>query len=67
MPALTSLKGHVMTGNPDAKADEMPVALKRAGLGLLGLIAGGAVWLIVVRGEAIMVDLAGLAGKVWCF
>ncbi|MFM9943545.1 MAG: hypothetical protein ACKVP7_29105 [Hyphomicrobiaceae bacterium] len=41
--------------------------MRRIGLALLGLFTVGAVYLIAVRGEALLVDLSTLAGKVWCF
>jgi hypothetical protein len=34
---------------------------------VLSLVLAGAAYLILVRGEAIVVDLSTLAGKVWCF
>ena len=37
------------------------------GLGVLALLMAGAVWLYAVRGEAMLMDLQGLAGRVWCF
>jgi len=41
--------------------------VRRIGLALLVALLGGAGWLIAVRGEAILVDLATLGGRVWCF
>ena len=50
-------------------ASEMraPRGVRIAALSVLGVSLAGAAYLVVVRGEAIMVDLSGLAGKVWCF
>lgn len=44
-----------------------PAAIRRTGLTLLALLLAGSAYLIWARGEAIVVDLANLAGKVWCF
>lgn len=44
-----------------------PLLVRRAGWAALGLVLAGAAYLILVRGEAIIVDLTALAGKVWCF
>lgn len=41
--------------------------VRRIGVSMVGLLLAGAVYLIAVRGEAIVVDLATLGGKVWCF
>jgi hypothetical protein len=43
------------------------LSLRRAGWAALGLALAGAAYLILVRGEAIVVDLSALAGKAWCF
>jgi hypothetical protein len=47
--------------------DRAPPLVRRIGLALLVALLGGAGWLIAVRGEAILVDLATLGGRVWCF
>lgn len=44
-----------------------PVMVRRAGWAMLGLLLVGAAYLIAARGDAIVVDLSTLAGKVWCF
>ena len=36
------------------------------GLGLAGIMTG-AIYLIAVRGEALLVDLAALGSHLWCF
>jgi len=45
----------------------MPRGVRRAGLAVLAALLSGAAYLIWARGEAIVVDLATFAGKVWCF
>lgn len=52
------------TGLSETRA---PASVRRAGRAALGLVLVGAAYLIAVRGEAIVVDLSTLAGKVWCF
>ena len=46
-----------------------PVAVaSRIGLAVaLVALLGAACWLYAVRGEAILLDLAGMARGVWCF
>jgi hypothetical protein len=61
-----------MTDSADTAAhnDEaagMPALVRWLGLGLAGFLVAGAAYLIWARGEALVVDLATLAGKVWCF
>jgi hypothetical protein len=38
-----------------------------AGVAVLALALTGSAYLIWARGEAMIVDLATLAGRVWCF
>ncbi len=44
-----------------------PRLVRRIGLGLVAMLLGGAGYLIAVRGEAIVVDLATLGNMAWCF
>jgi hypothetical protein len=37
------------------------------GVAVLGLVLAGSIYLIWARGEAMIVDLATLGSKVWCF
>ena len=48
-------------------AETAPRKLKIVGVSLMALLLCGAVYLIAVRGEAIIVDLSALAAGVWCF
>lgn len=55
---------------PQAAA-EVPERMPRAvrlGLALtLALLMTGAIYLITVRGEALLVDLSALGQRLWCF
>ncbi|MFN3744701.1 MAG: hypothetical protein ACK4TL_08350 [Hyphomicrobiaceae bacterium] len=52
---------------PSGVPDRMPRAV-RLGLALtLGGLVLGALYLVAVRGEALLVDLAALGGRLWCF
>lgn len=55
------------TTSPSANASGAPRSVRRAMWLALALVVGGAGYLIWTRGEAIVVDLSTLAGKVWCF
>jgi hypothetical protein len=47
--------------------DRAPRLVRRAGAAVLGLVLAGSIYLIWARGEAMLVDLATLGSKVWCF
>jgi hypothetical protein len=47
--------------------DKAPRLVRRAGAAVLGLVLAGSIYLIWARGEAMIVDLATLGSKVWCF
>ena len=52
---------------PIRASERMPRAV-RLGLTLaLGGLMAGAVYLVAVRGEALLVDLAALGERLWCF
>ena len=55
-----------MTGSTRGNAAAPPV-VRLAMLALVALLAIGAVYLVAVRGEALLADLAALGSKVWCF
>lgn len=44
-----------------------PTVVRRAMLAIVALLVGGAVYLVAVRGEALLADLAAIGAKVWCF
>ena len=51
----------------DAAGARMPRPARLAlGFGLAGILAG-ALYLVAVRGEALLVDLAALGSRLWCF
>lgn len=55
------------SGEPGAASDRMPRAARWGlGVALTGLM-GSALYLAVVRGEALLVDLAALGSRLWCF
>jgi hypothetical protein len=45
----------------------MPRAVRLALILALGGLGLGALYLVAVRGEALLVDLAALGGRLWCF
>jgi hypothetical protein len=45
----------------------MPRAVRLSLIVTLGALMTGAVYLLAVRGEALLVDLAALGGRLWCF
>lgn len=48
-------------------AEATPRLVRRVGLAVLGLALTGSAYLIWARGEAMIVDLATLGAKVFCF
>jgi hypothetical protein len=44
-----------------------PLKARLAILAGLAIILAGALYLMAVRGEALLLDLSTLAGRVWCF
>jgi hypothetical protein len=55
---------------PAAQTDRGVSTPAKARLAILGGVAAalaGAVYLLAVRGEALLLDLSALAGRVWCF
>jgi len=51
----------------DSAAETAPRFVRRMGFAALGLALLGSGYLILVRGEAMIVDLATLGGKIFCF
>ncbi|MCB1519862.1 MAG: hypothetical protein KDJ37_04710 [Hyphomicrobiaceae bacterium] len=59
---------HRGTIKPDASDRERaPAAFIAALLVVLAVIIAGSLYLTVVRGEALFLDLAGLSGLLFCF
>ena len=44
-----------------------PAAVRWAVLGAVGLVFAGALYLIAVRGDALLLDLSALGQKIFCF
>jgi hypothetical protein len=56
------------TSDANLASEARAPAWAKFALGGVTLAAiGGAVYLMAVRGEALLVDLSALAGRVWCF
>jgi hypothetical protein len=55
------------TEDDPAVRARMPVGLRWAILGGVGLLLTGALLLIAVRGQALLVDLQGLSQRIFCF
>jgi hypothetical protein len=51
---------------PPARA-RMPAGVRWALLGGVGVLLLSALYLIAVRGEALLVDLQGLSQRIFCF
>lgn len=57
-----------MTVMSDAPAsDRMPPAVRRAVLAIVVLLSVGAAYLLVVRGEALLLDLAAVGRYLGCW
>jgi hypothetical protein len=52
-------------GARDAARPLIPTGVRRALLAVLGLILAGALYLVAVRGEALLLDLSAL--RAFCF
>jgi hypothetical protein len=50
----------------DASRQSMPGGVRWALFGALGLLLAGALYLVSVRGEALLLDLSAL-GRIFCF
>jgi hypothetical protein len=51
----------------DAARERMPARMRWALLAVVGLVLAGALYLISVRGQALLVDLSGLSQRIFCF
>lgn len=45
----------------------MPAGIRFALFGVIGVVFAGALYLIAVRGEALLVDLSALSQRIFCF
>ncbi len=51
----------------DTARDKMPAAVRRTLFSVIGLVFAGALYLIAVRGQALLVDLSALSQRIFCF
>ena len=51
----------------DTARDRMPAAVRRTLFSVIGLMFAGALYLIAVRGQALLVDLSALSQSIFCF
>ena len=47
--------------------DRMPAGVRRTLFSVIGLVFAGALYLIAVRGQALLVDLSALSQSIFCF
>jgi len=52
---------------PIDASERMPRAVRLGLMVTLGVLMTSAVYLVAVRGEALLVDLAALGERLWCF
>ncbi len=65
---MTSTVETYTTHGAEAQSPERMPRVVRFGLILtLGGLMTGAIYLLAVRGEALLVDLAALGERLWCF
>lgn len=51
----------------DTTRDRMPASVRLAVFGVVGLVFAGALYLLAVRGQALLVDLSALSQRIFCF
>ncbi len=55
------------SNRPASAGEHVPSGLRNAVLAVGGVLVFGALYLIVLRGEAILVDLSTMTERFWCF
>jgi len=50
-----------------ARSDSMPRALRTSLLAVLSVLLAGAAYLLAVRGDALILDLAAVSQRIFCF
>lgn len=50
-----------------AQREKMPTAVRLGVFGVISLLFAGALYLIAVRGQALLVDLSALSQRIFCF
>ncbi len=58
--------GTASSGQSRDEGARAPLAVRLVLWTLLGLLIAGALYLIAVRGEALLVDLSGLTSRIFC-
>jgi len=65
---MTSMSDpQAVTQVADAASDRMPRGVRLGLVLALAALMTGALYLVAVRGEALLVDLAALGSRLWCF
>ena len=54
-------------GEREAARQLMPVGVRRVLLAVLGLVLASALYLVAVRGQALLLDLSALSKGLFCF
>jgi len=57
----------IRTGESSSARHEMPAGVRRALFAALGIVLAGALYLIAVRGEALLADLSAFSQRIFCF
>lgn len=53
--------------SPEVARQRTPLGVRVAVLAFVGLLTAGAVALIALRGDIMLIDLATLGSRIWCF
>ena len=54
-------------GEQETARQLLPGKVRRVLLAVLGLVLAGALYLVAVRGEALLLDLSAFSQRVFCF
>ena len=63
---MRSMQTDTEIGERDAGRPLMPAGVRRALLAGVGLLLAGALYLVAVRGEALLLDLSAFSQRVFC-
>ena len=64
---MRTMASQSQTREDNAARDRMPAGVRHAVLGVVGAVFASALYLIAVRGEALLVDLSALSQRIFCF
>ena len=64
-PGVMSMATHTKLGRETAR-QAMPGAVRWVVLGVVGAVRAGALYLVSVRGEALLLDLSALSQRIFC-